>query len=140
MALHTETKIYKHAYQLLNLSIEAKANMRRDFKNSLGSRIHDECIEVLVLIADANAAPNSDKPPVIRQMLRHFGDAAVNDPPEQTRFDTREWRDGTWHDAGKPDFWDTMGGEIDDTQCVGRVGKKAAGRLLDGRTWDEVPA
>ena len=28
MALHTETKIYKHAYQLLNLSIEAKANMR----------------------------------------------------------------------------------------------------------------
>jgi protein gp37 len=70
----------------------------------------------------------------------HFGDAAVNDPPEQTRFDTREWRDGTWHDAGKPDFWDTMGGEIDDTQCVGRVGKKAAGRLLDGRTWDEVPA
>ena len=73
MALHTETKIYKHAYQLLNLSIEAKANMRRDFKNSLGSRIHDECIEVLVLIADANAAPNSDKPPVIRQMLRHIG-------------------------------------------------------------------
>ena len=51
MALHTETKIYKHAYQLLNLSIEAKANMRRDFKNSLGTRIHDECIEVLVLIA-----------------------------------------------------------------------------------------
>lgn len=73
MALHTETKIYKHAYQLLNLSIEAKANMRRDFKNSLGSRIHDECIEVLVLIADANAAPNSDKPSVIRQMLRHIG-------------------------------------------------------------------
>ena len=48
--------------------------MRRDFKNSLGSRIHDECIEVLVLIADANAAPNSDKPSVIRQMLRHRQD------------------------------------------------------------------
>ena len=60
MALHTETKIYKHAYQLLNLSIEAKANMRRDFKNSLGTRIHDECIEVLVLIAAITSiAPNA---------------------------------------------------------------------------------
>ena len=32
-------------------------NMRRDFKNSLGSRIHDECIEILSLIADANQMP-----------------------------------------------------------------------------------
>lgn len=27
-----------------------------------------------------------------------------------------------------------------DGACAARVGKKAAGRLLDGRTWDEVPA
>ncbi len=35
MALHTETKIYKHAYQLLNLSIEAKANTAQ-MVNSIG--------------------------------------------------------------------------------------------------------
>lgn len=28
---------------------------------------------------------------------------------------------------------------FDDGQYVARVGKKAAGRMLDGRTWDEVP-
>jgi len=32
-----------------------------------------------------------------------------------------------------------MDGDIDDEQCVGRVGKNAAGRLLDGREWNEVP-
>ena len=49
MALHTELPIYKHAYGLLRLSIMGKRNMPRDFKNSLGSRIHDECIEVLLV-------------------------------------------------------------------------------------------
>jgi hypothetical protein len=73
MALHTELPIYKHAYGLLRLSLIGKANMRRDFKNSLGTRIHDECIEVLSLIAEANAADDGDKPTVIRTMLRHVG-------------------------------------------------------------------
>ncbi len=70
----------------------------------------------------------------------HFGDADVDDPPEQTRFKTMEFVDSTWVYVGYPDTWATMDGEIDDMQCVGRVGKKAAGRLLDGRTWDEVPS
>lgn len=70
----------------------------------------------------------------------HFGDAAVDDPPEQTRFKTMEFVDSAWVDVGYPDYWATMDGEIDDMQCVGRVGKKAAGRLLDGRTWDGLPA
>jgi len=51
MALHTNLPIYKHAYGLLRLSLVGKRHMPRDFKNSLGSRIHDECIEVLTLIA-----------------------------------------------------------------------------------------
>ena len=70
----------------------------------------------------------------------HFDDVAIDDPPEQTRFKTMEWSEGAWIDVGYPDNWATMDGEIDDMQCVGRVGKKAAGRTLDGRTWDEVPA
>jgi hypothetical protein len=73
MALHTQLPIYKHAYALLRLSVIGKSNMRKDFKNSLGTRIHDECIEILSLIADANAADDADKPTVIRQMLRHVG-------------------------------------------------------------------
>lgn len=68
-----------------------------------------------------------------------FCDANVDDPPEQTRFATMEWFDGHWNDAGKPDVWATKDGFIDDMQCVGRVGKKAAGRRLDGRTHEEFP-
>jgi hypothetical protein len=71
MALHTELPIYKHAYALLRLSLVGKRNMPRDFKNSLGSRIHDECIEILSLIADANQLPDAEREPVLADMLRH---------------------------------------------------------------------
>lgn len=69
----------------------------------------------------------------------HFTGARIDDPPERTRFVTREWLDDRWIDVGRPDFWDSKDGDIDDMQCVGRVGKKAAGRLLDGREWNGFP-
>lgn len=69
----------------------------------------------------------------------HFSDAAIDDPPERTRFATVEWAEWDWLDVGRPDIWATKDGEIDDMQCMGRVGKKAAGRLLDGRTHDGFP-
>lgn len=69
-----------------------------------------------------------------------FCDSRVDDAPEQTRFDTREWENGQWCDVGRPGYWESMDGQIDDEQCVGRVGKKAAGRLLDGVTHDGFPA
>lgn len=68
-----------------------------------------------------------------------FSDAAIDDPPERTRFQTREFFDGHWDDVGRPDYWATMDGDIDDVQCIGRVGKKAAGRKLDGREWNGFP-
>lgn len=61
-----------------------------------------------------------------------FTDAKVDDPPEQTRFATREFFDNRWNDVGRPGYWEVMDGEVDDKHCVGRVGKQAAGRLLDG--------
>jgi protein gp37 len=62
----------------------------------------------------------------------HFGCARVEDPPGQTQFKTMEFVDGDWVDVGYPDCWASKDGDIDDMQCVGRVGKKKAGRLLDG--------
>lgn len=61
-----------------------------------------------------------------------FNEAKIEDPPEQTRFKTLEMRDDGWRDVGYPDWQDTADGHVDDMQCVGRVGKKLAGRLLDG--------
>ena len=56
---------------------------------------------------------------------------------------TRTEAGATWHAGGWlfDDITPKMGSELhrDDEPNVWRVGKKAAGRLLDGRTWDEMP-
>ncbi len=61
-----------------------------------------------------------------------FTGAGIDDDPEQTRFATCEWEGDRWEDAGRPIWCDIADGAIDDEQCVGRVGKARAGRLLDG--------
>lgn len=68
-----------------------------------------------------------------------FGDAKIVDDPEQTRFQTSEFTDGTWNDVGRPTWSDSADGHIDDEQCAGRVGKRAAGRLLDGKLHEGYP-
>ena len=73
MALHTELDIYKNAYAMLRLSLVGLRNMPRDFKQSLGRRIHDECIDVLMLIAEANQLPDAHRIPVIQAMLQRVG-------------------------------------------------------------------
>ncbi|MCC7041076.1 MAG: four helix bundle protein [Burkholderiales bacterium] len=70
MALHTSLPIYKVAYDLLSIAIEVTRNMPRDFKASLGGRIRDECVEVLVLVARANAA--REKTGHIDALLEHL--------------------------------------------------------------------
>ena len=68
-----------------------------------------------------------------------FSDSQVDDPPEQTRFQTMEWFEDAWRDVGQPDRGASRDGYIRDMQCTGRVGKEAAGRMLDGRTHDGFP-
>ena len=59
---------------------------------------------------------------------------------EKNWSDPKKWEREQWLDVGRPDYWDSMDGAIDDQQCMGRVGKKAAGRLLDGREHNGFPA
>jgi protein gp37 len=63
----------------------------------------------------------------------------TDDDPEQTKYRTMEWENGRWCDVGFPMWCDSKDGNVDEENCVGRVGKKAAGRLLDGREWNEFP-
>ena len=95
MALHTTLPIYKHAYGLLRLSLVGKRHMPRDFKNSLGSRIHDECIEVLSLIAEANQLPDVQKPQVLQAMLRRIGkiEFLLRVCNDERLISTRVWAD-----------------------------------------------
>lgn len=55
-------------------------------------------------------------------------DPTVADVPDSRLF----WSDG--------EKWDRFDGQRAGVDLVARVGKKAAGRMLNGRTWDEVPA
>ncbi|MDE3023630.1 MAG: four helix bundle protein [Pseudomonadota bacterium] len=56
MTLHTELPIYKVAYDLLDAITDLAKNMPRDFKISIGGKLRDECVEIVVLIFRANCA------------------------------------------------------------------------------------
>lgn len=70
MALHQNLPIYKVSYDLLSLVVDVTRNMPRDFKQSLGGRINDECMEILVLIGKANAA--REKGAHLERLLEHL--------------------------------------------------------------------
>jgi len=56
MALHHQLPIYKVAYDLLNAITDLAKNMPRDFKASIGGKLRDECVEIVVLIFRANCS------------------------------------------------------------------------------------
>lgn len=56
MALHTQLPIYKVAYDLLSVATDYVINMPRPIKASLGSRVTELCVEIVLLIAKANSA------------------------------------------------------------------------------------
>lgn len=56
MANHTTLPIYKVAYDLLDAITDLAKNMPRDFKSSIGGKLRDECVEIVVLIFRANVA------------------------------------------------------------------------------------
>lgn len=58
MALHTDLPIHKTGCQLLALAINVQTQIPRTVKRQLGNKITEHCIEMLDLMAMANA--NSD--------------------------------------------------------------------------------
>src|SRR5258708_103200 len=58
MALHSQLPIYKATYDLLSVTVDIAKNMPRDFKASIGARIRDECLDLIVLVYRANCARN----------------------------------------------------------------------------------
>ena len=67
MAMHTELSIYKASLGLLQMATNLTRNIPRELKQSLGRRVIDECIDVLMLIARANAT--QDKRPHLAQLI-----------------------------------------------------------------------
>lgn len=82
MAMHTELSIYKAASGLLQMATNITKNIPRELKQSLGRRVIDECVDVLILIARANATQDKrphltvlvEKVQVIELLMRLFKD------------------------------------------------------------------
>jgi len=91
MAIHTHLPIYKLAFDLLSLAADITRNMPRDFKASLGTKIHNECIEMLVLIGRANIA--RDKVPHIRDLLerQHVAELLLRLAHEKRFIAAKQW-------------------------------------------------
>lgn len=70
MGLHTDTEIYRTAFELMKVSTEAARNMPRDVKLLVGGKIRDELLEAFDGIYAANVA--RDKAPHIEVVRRHI--------------------------------------------------------------------
>jgi len=68
--IHTNLPIYKKGYDLLTLAADVQLNMPRTFKQSLGKRVHDECVDLLLEIGYANASRGEKRCNHIRNVLR----------------------------------------------------------------------
>ncbi len=79
MALHTELPIYRTGVLLLDLAVRAQVQMPRTVKRALGGRITQHCVEMLDLMAMANASQGDvrsdyihDEPATPEQAQAHF--------------------------------------------------------------------
>ncbi|OHC34969.1 MAG: hypothetical protein A2W79_26385 [Pseudomonadales bacterium RIFCSPLOWO2_12_60_38] len=93
MAMHTELAIYNAAMGLLHMATTLTRNIPRDLKQSLGKRVIDECIEVLMLIARANATQDKrphltllvEKVQVVEFLMRLFKDNRFISVPQHAK-------------------------------------------------------
>ena len=70
MARHEHLPIYKLSYELLGQVVQVTKEFPREFKFTVGQRLRDEVIELLVLIYRANS--QKDKAPVILEILERI--------------------------------------------------------------------
>jgi hypothetical protein len=70
MALHTQLPIYKVSYDLFNFVLDLAKNMPRDFKALIGTKLRDECTEIMNLIFRANCA--HDKAPHLIELIERL--------------------------------------------------------------------
>ena len=69
MALHTELPIYKTGVQLLSLAVKVQEQMPRGVKRSLGDKISQHCVDMLDLMALANATQRGERAQHIHQLM-----------------------------------------------------------------------
>lgn len=71
MAIHTDLPIYRTGVRLLTLAIKAQEQMPRGVKRSMGDKISSHCVEMLDLMALANATKHRERAENIQALLKH---------------------------------------------------------------------
>ena len=77
MALHTDLPIYRTGVQLLSLAVKVQEQMPRGVKRSLGDKISQHCVEMLDLMALANATKHAERAANIAELMKHLRAATV---------------------------------------------------------------
>ena len=70
MARHEHLPIYKQSYELLQQAVHVTKDFPREFKFTVGQRLRDEILQLLVLIYRANG--RREKEPVIAEILENI--------------------------------------------------------------------
>lgn len=70
MGLYTNLPIYHQTYDLLKLVVNRVRDFPRDLKFSLGDRIRNETVDLVVFIYKANS--NTNKVPFLAEMLERL--------------------------------------------------------------------
>ena len=119
MALHTELPIYRTGMRLLDLAINAQVQMPRSVKRALGEKITQHCMDILDLMALANASQRDVRAGYIAQLLTRQRAVTVL---LRISHDRRYL---------SPDHW------ADSIALLGSIGKQAGGWL---KTANRAPA
>lgn len=75
MALHTDLPIYRTGAELLGLAVSVQEQMPRSMKRLLGEKIVVHCVDMLDLMALANATKHETRAGYIEQLLARHRDA-----------------------------------------------------------------
>ena len=77
MSLHQSLPIHRTGVALLALAIKAQEQMPRGVKRMLGDKVTGHCVEMLDLMALANATKHAERADYVRQLLAHQRAAEV---------------------------------------------------------------
>ena len=72
MALSKDLEIYKAADQLLALSLQLQTQVPRAYRVAVGQRISNECADILLTVARANAARGASREAHIASLLERL--------------------------------------------------------------------
>ena len=97
MSLHTELPIYKKGVDLLSLAFDVQRQIPRDFKRSIGEKIHTHCIEMLNSMAMANATQRAERALHIESLLKrqHVATVLLRVCLEKRIVSRKLWADAT---------------------------------------------